>query len=109
MVDLRPSGKPDRVRVLQTIVVKRLGDYVFTIPAPVESVRPGPGTESQPGKRENQILWEGFSPGRRVLSAWADLRVAESVAGLPLEVHAEPHVVTIRNTTAVTVPSFSPT
>ena len=48
-----------------------------------------------------------FAAAQRVLSAWADLRVAESVAGLPLEVHAEPHVVTIRNTTAVTVPSFS--
>ena len=77
------------VAVVQTIVVKRLGDYVFTIPAPVESVTPGPWTESQPGKRENQILWEGFSPGRRVLSAGRP-PVAESVAGLPLEVRAEP-------------------
>ena len=103
---MRRDGKPNGVAVVQTIVVKRLGDYVFTIPAPVESVTPGPGTESQPGKRENQILWEGFSPGRRAL-ARADLRVAESVAGLPLEVGAEPGVLKIRNTTAVTVPSFS--
>ena len=107
MVRLDEDGKPHSVRVLQTIVLKRLGDYVLTIPAPVLSVSPGPRTESQPGRRENQILWEGFSPGRRVLAAWADLRVAESVAGLPVEVNVEPGEVTIRNATAVTVPSFT--
>ena len=76
-------------------------------PAPVLSVTPGPGTESEPGRRENQILWEGFSPGHRVLQAWADLQVAESVAGLPVEVKVEPGAVTIRNATGVTVPSFT--
>jgi hypothetical protein len=107
VVRLDEDGKPHSVRVLQTIVLKRLGDYVLTIPAPVLSVDPGPETESQPGQRENQILWEGFSPGRRVLAAWADLRVAESVAGLPVEVNVEPGEITVRNATAVTVPSFT--
>jgi hypothetical protein len=107
VVRLDEDGKPHSVRVLQTIVLKRLGDYVLTIPAPVLSVNPGPGTESQPGQRENQILWEGFSPGRRVLAAWADLRVAESVAGLPVEVNVEPGEITVRNATAATVPSFT--
>jgi hypothetical protein len=106
VVGIDETGKPHSVRVLQTIVLKRLGDYVLTVPAPVLSVTPGPGTESQPGRRENQILWEGFSPGRRVLASWADLRLAESVAGLPVEVEVEPGVVTIRNATEVTVPSF---
>jgi hypothetical protein len=107
VVGLDDQGKPHAVRVLHTIVLKRLGDYVLTVPAPVESVTPGPGTESQPGRRENQILWEGFSPGRRVLAAWADLRVAEAAAGLPVEVSVEPGAVTVRNATGVTVPSFS--
>jgi hypothetical protein len=107
VVGMDENGKPHSVRVLQTIVLKRLGDYVLTVPAPVLSVTPGPGTESQPGRRENQILWEGFSPGRRVLAAWADLRLAESVAGLPVEVKVEPGAVTVRNATGVTVPSFS--
>ena len=107
VVGLDEDGKPSSVRVLQTIELKRLGDYVLTIPAPVLSVTPGPGTESQPGQRENQILWEGFSPGRRVLAAWADLRVAEAVAGLPVEVDVEPGEVTIRNVTGVRVPSFT--
>ena len=107
VVGLDGNGKPTSIRVLQVIELKRLGDYVLSVPAPVLSVTPGPGTESQPGRRENQILWEGFSPGRRVLAAWADLRVAESVAGLPVVVGIEPGEVTIRNATAVTVPSFT--
>ena len=107
VVGIDENGKPHSVRVLQTIVLKRLGDYVLTVPAPVQSVTPGPETESQPGRRENQILWEGFSPGHRVLAAWADLRPAESVAGLPVEVKVEPGAVTVRNATRVNVPSFS--
>ena len=107
VVGIDQDGKPHSVRVLQTIVLKRLGDYVLTVPAPVLSVTPGPGTESQPGRRENQILWEGFSPGRRVLQAWADLRVGDSVAGLPVEVKVDPGAVTVRNATGVTVPSFT--
>jgi hypothetical protein len=107
VVGLDEEGKPHSVRVLQTIVLKRLGDYVLAVPAPVESVTAGPGTESQPGRRKNQILWEGFSPGRRVLAAWADLRLAEAGAALPVEVNVEPGMVTVRNATAVTVPSFT--
>ncbi len=41
-----------------------------------------------------------------MLAAWADLRLAESVAGLPVEVKVEPGAVTVRNATGVTVPSF---
>jgi hypothetical protein len=107
VVGLDKDGKPTSVRVLQTIELKRLGDYVLTIPAPVLSVTPGPGTESQPGQRENQVLWEGFSPGRRVLAAWADLQVAAAVAGLPVEVDVEPGEVTVRNITGARVPSFT--
>jgi hypothetical protein len=107
VVGVDDSGRPHSVRVLQRILVKRLADYVFTIPAPVRSVTPGPGTESVPGQRENQILWEGFSPGRRVLAAWADLRVGESSDALPVEVRIEDDTLTVTNRTAVTVRSFT--
>ena len=86
VVGLGEGGEPHSVQVLQTITLKRPGDYVFAVPAPVRSVLPGPGTESPPGRRQNQILWQGFSPGRRVLAAWADLRPAETVGFLPLRV-----------------------
>ena len=92
VVGLADDGTPHSVRVLQTIVVKRLGNYVFAVPAPVLSVLPGTGTESQPGRRENQILWQGFSPGHRVLAAWADLRPAESAGSLPLRVRVTTEV-----------------
>lgn len=111
VVGLDPDGKPNSVRVLQTIRIDPLGDYVFTIPAPVRTVTPGPGTESDPGQRVDQILWQGFSPGRRVLAAWADLRLAESVAALPVEVQVEPRgrrtILTVTNVTGATVRSFT--
>jgi hypothetical protein len=92
IVGLQGDGTPHSVRVLQTIVVNQLGNYVFAVPAPVRSVLPGPGTESPPGRRQNQILWQGFSPGHRVLAAWADLRPAESVGSLPLRVRVTTEV-----------------
>jgi hypothetical protein len=125
VVGLEDDGTPHSVRVLHTIVVKALGNYVFAVPAPVRSVLPGPGTESQPGRRRNQILWQGFSPGHRVLAAWADLRPAESVALLPLRVRVTTEVdgsplgpgekrsgdlrvtLTAENTTGATAKSFT--
>jgi hypothetical protein len=92
VVGLEHDGTPRSVRVLQAIEVKALGNYVFAVPAPVRSVLPGPGTESQPGRRENQILWQGFSRGHRLLVAWADLRPAESVGSLPLRVRVTTEV-----------------
>lgn len=125
VVGIDPSGTAHSVRVLQRIVVKRIGDYIFAIPAPVRSVEPGPGTESQPGQRQNQVLWQGFSPGRRVLSAWADLRPADSIASLPIRVRVQTEVdgtpllpgekrsgdlrltITVENATAADAKSFS--
>ena len=111
IVGLDEDGAPHTVRVHQTLVLKRLGDYVFAIPAPVATVLPGPGTGSPPGQRTNQILWQGFSPGIRRLSAVADLRVAESAPMLPVKVHVEKSrahsVVVIENVTGVTAKSYT--
>ena len=125
VVGLEGDGTPHSVRVLQRIVVKALGNYVFAVPAPVRSVLPGPGTESPPGRRQNQILWQGFSPGHRVLEAWADLRPADSVGSLPLRVRVTTEVagsrlepgekrsgdlrvtLTAENATTAKAPSFS--
>lgn len=115
-VGIDAGGSPSSVRVLQTITLGRLGDYVLGIPAPVRSVTPGPGTQSAPGQRENQILWEGFSPGRRVLAAWADLRVEDSADSLPLRVRLKSNVddsghlrvrLTATNVTGADVESFT--
>jgi len=111
VVGLDDDGAPNSMRVQQTLVLKRLGDYVFAIPAPVKSVLPGPGTGSPPGRRTNQILWQGFSPGIRRLSVVADLQVAESAPLLPVKVHVEQSggrsVVVIENVTGVTAKSYT--
>jgi hypothetical protein len=111
LVGLDADGTPNSVTVVQTSRLNRLGDYVFAIPAPVVSVLPGPGTGSQPGQRTNQILWQGFSPGQRVLSAQAELRLEESAPSLPLKVRVEPGdgrtSVIIENQTAAPVASFT--
>jgi len=124
VVGIDAGGRPHSIRVLQRILIKGLGDYVFAVPAPVRAVTPGPGTQSVPGQRENQILWEGFSPGHRMLAAWADLRVGESAHSLPIRVDVEATVdgtrlaagerrsgklkviLTITNATAVEAKSF---
>jgi hypothetical protein len=111
VVGLDEDGTPNAVRVQQTLTLKRLGDYVFAIAAPVKSVRPGPGTGSPPGRRTNQILWQGFSPGIRRLSVVADLRVPESAPLLPVNVQVVPAgartAVVIENVTGVTAKSYT--
>jgi hypothetical protein len=92
VVGIDPAGLPHSVRVLQRIFVRPSGDYVFSLPAPVISVRPGPGTQSMPGQRQNELLWQGFSPGRRVLAAWLELRPGESARVLPVRVRVETSV-----------------
>ena len=110
VVGLDEDGAPNSVRAQQTLTLKRLGDYVFAIPAPVKSVLPGPHTGSPPGQRTNQILWQGFSPGIRKLAVFADLRVAESAPYLPVKVRVEQagarNVVVIENVTGVTAKSY---
>ncbi len=111
LVGLDPDGTPNSVTVVQRSRLNRLGDYVFAIPAPVVSVLPGPGTESQPGQRTNQILWQGFSPGQRMLAARAELRLEESAPYLPVKVRVEPGdgrtTVIIENQTAVAASSYT--
>jgi hypothetical protein len=110
-VGLDEDGTPHSVRVVQRLKINRLGDYVFAIPAPVSSVLPARGTESQPGQRTNQILWQGFSPGTRVLAAEADLRLEESAPSLPVKVRIETDegrtTVIIENRTVVTASSYT--
>jgi hypothetical protein len=87
VVGIGPDGTPTAVTVVQRLLVRSLGDYTFYIPAPAVSVVAAPGSESQPGFRPNQIVWQGFSPRRKVLAARGELRPADSVSPLPLRAH----------------------
>jgi hypothetical protein len=80
------DGTPTTVTVVQRLLVRALGDYAFFVPAPAVSVVAAEGSESQPGLRPNQIVWQGFSPRRKLLAARADLRPADSVDALPIRI-----------------------
>ena len=109
-VGLEPAGAVRTVSVTQRLVVGGPGDYVLTIPAPARSVVRGPGSESEPGLRRNALVWQGFSPGRRVLVATAALDVAVARAALPLRVRLAGSdrrwTLTLENRTTTRVASF---
>lgn len=83
-VAIAADGAAHAVTVVQRLLLRSLGDYAFAIPAPATRVTPGPGSESRPGLRPNQIVWQGFSPRRKVLVAVAELRPRASVGALPV-------------------------
>ena len=86
LVGIASDGTPHTVSVSQRLLVRTLGDYAFFVPAPAARVVAGPGSQSRPGLRPNQIVWQGFSPRRKVLVAVADLRPGGSVPALPVRV-----------------------
>jgi hypothetical protein len=77
------------VTVDQRLLVRALGDYAFFIPAPAVSVVAAEGSESRPGLRPNQLVWQGFSPRRKLLAARADLRLRDSTTALPIRIRIE--------------------
>jgi hypothetical protein len=106
-VALDPRGTPFAVRATQRLDVRVLGDYFFTIGAPVLDVEAAPGSASTPGLRAASILWTGFNPGRRTLIARATLDPSVAAASLPLRVEVTPRRVTLVNATAVTAGSYA--
>lgn len=84
LVGVDETGSPTSVRVRQRLDVGGRGDYQFAVSGPIEDVLRGPGSESEPGLRADQVLWAGFSPGRKVLAADVTLRDAEAAQYLPL-------------------------
>jgi len=82
------DGRVVSVDVRHRLLLTGRGDYLIVIGAPVAGVQAGPGSQSQPGLRQGQILWSGFSPGRKLLVADAQLAAAPSAPFLPLRLHA---------------------
>src|SRR4029079_6324692 len=70
------SGRVVSVRALQRLHLTGTGDYLIVVSAPVLDVRPGPGSESEPGQRRGQILWSGFASEHQLLHADAQPREA---------------------------------
>jgi hypothetical protein len=111
LVEVGPGGAPTAIAVQQRLALSAKGDYFMGVQAPVVSVRRAPGSDAEPGGRRGLILWQGFSPGRRVLAADARLSVGAAASFLPLRISVEQRgdrvVVTIRNATRTTVAGFS--
>jgi hypothetical protein len=106
-VSLDARGSPFAVHATQRLDVRVLGDYFFTIGAPVLDVEAAPGSASTPGLRAASILWAGFNPGRRTLIARATLDAHAAAPFLPLRVEVAQGHVTLVNTTAVTAGSYA--
>ena len=101
------AGAPFAVTATQRLDVRGLGDYFFTIGAPVLDVRAPTGRTPVPGMRTGSIVWAGFNPGERLLVARATLEPAKAVPALPLRIRVRGATVTLENATAVTVGTFS--
>ena len=86
-VGIDGDGSPHESRSRQRLEVRALGDYTFFIPAPAITVTAGARERVAARLRQNQILWQGFSPRRRVLAASAQLRLQDSAPGLPIRLH----------------------
>ena len=83
-VGVDATGKPVSVVVLQRLKLSKLGDYTFAVPGPVAGVEAAPGSDSDPGLRQDAIVWAGFSPGHKTLAARVTTRVKPAAPLLPL-------------------------
>lgn len=106
-VSIDDVGTPFAVTATQRLDVHGVGDYFFTIGAPVLTVRAAATSAAVPGMRTGSIVWAGFNPGERVLVARATLEPAKALAALPLHVRVSRGMVTLENTTSVSVGTFT--
>jgi hypothetical protein len=88
-IGLAQDGTPVSVVVVQRMSIRGPGDFRFLVPAPAVGAVPAAGSGSLPGLRQAGIVWQGFSPGKRLLAARITLRPTEAAAGLPLRVSVE--------------------
>jgi hypothetical protein len=105
-VGVAGEGRVTAVHVREHLAVSGRGDYQFAISGPIDDVRAAPGSDSEPGLRVNQVLWAGFSPGKKVLAADVTLRPRAAAPFLPvrLELQREAGGVTLSVVNATPTP-----
>jgi hypothetical protein len=101
------GGAPFAVTATQRLDVRVLGDYFFTIGAPLVDVEATAGSDEVPGLRSDAIIWAGFNPIRRVLAARATLDTGRVSTSLPLRIEATSHSVSLVNATHTTVTGYT--
>jgi hypothetical protein len=102
-VTIDRSGRVTRVVDVDRILVARKSDYSFVVNGPIEDVRAAPGSESEPGLRTGSVVWQGFSPGRRLLAAAITLRTDAAMTALPLRIELAGSTLKFVNTTSASV------
>ena len=110
LAGVAPDGRVLSVQVRHRLFLTGKGDYLIAIGAPVEGVQAGPESQSQPGQRQGQILWSGFSPGRKLLVADAKLAAGPSAPFLPVRLRAsrqgDRYSLTVTNATRVSEAAY---
>ncbi len=106
-VGIGRRGQVISVEATQRLVLKRLGDYRLTVPAPVRNVVAAAGSQSSPGLRKGAVVWSGFSAGRKVLAASATLDPRRAGALLPLQLEIADGSVRLENATGTTATTFT--
>jgi hypothetical protein len=108
LVGIDEHGRPVRVVVRQRLLLSGKGDYQLSIGGPVADVRAAPGSQSEPGLRADQLLWAGFSPGRKVLAADVIVRARPAARYLPVSVRVrrDPGGATLTVTNATQTPEI---
>jgi hypothetical protein len=99
-VSVDTSGTPFRVVDVDRILIGKTGDYSFAVAGPIENVRPAQGSGTKPGLRTGAVVWQGFSPARRVLAAAISLRPRAAASALPLRVEVGQSGVLLANATS---------
>jgi hypothetical protein len=106
-VSIDPAGLPFSVVATQRLTVHRLGDYYFTVGAPLLSAQATRASQGPLGVRTDSLIWEGFNPGTRILAARLRLRTAAVLSVLPLRVARSGRRITLTNATFVGAGTFT--
>jgi len=105
-----PDGEIVSLRALHRLALMGRGDYLIVIGAPVVDVHAGPGSQSEPGLRIGQILWSGFSPGKKLLVADAELSAGAAARFLPLRLRVirtgDRYSLTVTNATVLSETAY---
>ena len=87
-VEVGPTGAPTTVTDTQRLVITGAGNYIIRELGPAREAV-GLGDTVPPVLELGTVVWQGFSPGRRALSARLTLDPGIEAARLPLSVRFE--------------------
>src|SRR3954463_10503370 len=85
IVAVGPTGAPTAVTDTQRLVINGAGNYIIRELGPARA-RVGLNARGPPGLELGRVVWQGFSPGHRELSARLTLDPGIEAARLPMKV-----------------------